>query len=120
MSVWVTNLSDQVWKTYDKSGILLMARWRRNHTNRVKDWQAGFVPLTEDLPPGCCVELNVQVQTPPKWGGYTLELDLCDEGLFYFSAHGSEILSLPITVAPGLRWLSIITGKNKNGEQREI
>lgn len=119
VSVWVTNLSDQAWKAYDKSGILLMARWRRNHTNRVKNWQAGFVPLTEDLPPGCCVELNVQVQTPPKWGGYTLELDLCDEGLFYFSAHGSEVLSLPIMVAPGLRWLSIITSK-KNGEQREI
>ena len=120
VTICVTNKSDQVWKAYDNSGILLMARWRRSHTGRVKDWQAGVAPLLEEVPPGKCVELKVQVQTPPKWGGYTLELDLCDEGLFYFSSHGSEVLSLPIVVAPGVHWLSFITNKNKIGEEREI
>lgn len=120
VTVWVTNKSDQVWKAYDNSGILLMARWRRSHTDRVKDWQAGHVPLFEEVQPGDRVELKVQVQTPPKWGGYTLELDLCDEGLFYFSSHGAEILSLPIMVVPGVRWLNFITNNNKTGEEREI
>jgi len=120
VTVKVTNKSDQVWKAYDNSGILLMARWRRNHTGRVKDWQAGSAPLFEEVPPGKCAELKVQVQTPPKWGGYTLELDLCDEGLFYFSTHGAEILSLPIMVMPGLGWLNFIANKNKTGEEREI
>jgi len=121
IDVSVTNAGNHTWQSYERSGLMLTARWRRNHTDRVKIWQAGDVPLPAALAPGESLTLELNVEVPAKWGGWTLEVDMCDEGLCYFANHGSTILKLPVMAVPYLGWLNRwLPDNNESGERRAL
>jgi hypothetical protein len=58
----------------------------------------GRADLPHDVKAGEEVELTLRINAPKAAGDYILELDLVHEGLSWFTAHGSQIVKIPIKV----------------------
>lgn len=86
--VMVQNLSKLNWQPGEQSGIYLASRWFRDDGSPVMEAAAG-VPLDRPLAPNEKREMVAKVQAPDKGGKYTLEIDLCEQGLAWFSDRGS-------------------------------
>jgi hypothetical protein len=56
--------------------------------------------LPADVPPGGHVTFESTVLAPPQAGFYTLQLDMVQEGLLWFSDHGAETGEIPLRVRP--------------------
>lgn len=113
LQVLVSNSSDTRWQPYDTSGILLTARWRSNHTGKVRVWQAGSVGLPGVLSPHSSASLDLSVTVPNRTGSWTLELDMAEVGVGFFEQRGSGILRLPVLLVPGGDWLSRFMLRNQ-------
>jgi SAM-dependent methyltransferase len=56
------------------------------------------VQLPRSVAPGTEVELACVFQAPSRAGRYRVELDMVDEGIAWFTSHGSNALTLELTV----------------------
>ena len=56
------------------------------------------LPLPQPIGPGESFEGTLSIRTPAKPGSYVLELDLVQEGVTWFAARGSSIVSVPVEV----------------------
>src|SRR5581483_4055577 len=96
--VTVTNVSPDVWRPSEVSGIFVANRWL-NGWGRVVSALDGRSPLPGACPPGSSVEVELSVVAPRESGRYILELDLVDEGVAWFKDRGSEATRVRVQVA---------------------
>jgi thioesterase domain-containing protein/acyl carrier protein len=110
MRVEVTNLSSTLWRRHEDSGIYLAGRWF-NRKGKPFGSSGATAALVRDLNPGETTTLDLPVTLPNKQGRYSLELDLVDDGVVWFSEEGSEPARLNLHVGgrsiisnPGTWW----------------
>lgn len=100
--VKVTNLSKQTWLPAARSGLHLGQRWLDNEGKVVGD-PGPSVPLPKVVPPGKSVTFLVKIPASNTQGLRTLEIDMVDEGICWFSEkqsqHPSQPLRLQLKVA---------------------
>lgn len=84
ITVSVKNDSQRDWPAAKVSGLHLGGRWLDENGSQVGDPVAS-VPLPEDLPSKSSLTLRLPVTVPESAGRLTLELDMVDEGLRWFS-----------------------------------
>jgi len=98
--VTVMNTSPVTWQSTRKSGIMLGNHWI-DRKGRVVRWLDGIAHLSQDLPPGDESELELQVTLPAKRGRYSLQLDMVEQGVTWFSTKGSTVASIDVRVSSG-------------------
>ncbi len=95
LAVKIENVSSGIWLASERSGVLLGARWLNPNNRDVKGHDryvqanSARTPLTTDLEPGSMLELELTVTIPDDPQFDTLEVDMVDEGLTWFSDAGS-------------------------------
>ena len=95
--VGLRNAGPETWHPAGVSGIMLANRWL-DRSGEVVDSADGRAPLTVELAPGASTTLTLRVPAPARPGRWTLELDLVDEGVAWFSSRGSSTARLDIAV----------------------
>jgi hypothetical protein len=115
--VAVTNASPETWAASDRSGIALGNRWR-DATGAMIESLDGRSPLPSELPPGSTVSMEIVVKTPMKPGEWILELDMVDEGIAWFSDHGSPLTTLPVKVNRGARFWDRFLSKSRSPDTK--
>lgn len=115
--VKVQNLSAETWRAGDRSGIALANRWRGSGGDLVPSVD-GRTALPGDLLPGSSTDLEIIVTAPMKPGDWTLELDLIDEGVTWFSDQGSSLTKLRVNVQRGPRFWDRFRGKKNSPESK--
>jgi hypothetical protein len=111
--VELRNASLEIWRPAKVSGIMLANRWL-NTEGEVVNSADGRTPLTEELAPGASTTLFLQATAPARTGPWTLELDMVDEGVTWFSSLGSPTARLDIVVRGATGTLGRLTGKIRN------
>jgi hypothetical protein len=97
LRVELRNVSSEIWQPAKVSGIMLANRWL-NMEGEVVNSADGRAPLTTELAPGASTTIILQVNAPMRTGPWTLELDMVDEGVTWFSSQGSPTARLDIVV----------------------
>lgn len=59
----------------------------------------GRAALPAPVPPGMLVRAELRVEAPPEPGNYTLQIELLEEGMAWFSHHGIPPLNLAVSFA---------------------
>ncbi len=108
--VELRNASSEIWQPAKVSGIMLANRWL-NMKGAVVNSADGRTPLTVELAPGASTTLFLQVTAPARTGPWTLELDMVDEGVTWFSNQGSSIARLDVVVRGATGNWGRLTGK---------
>lgn len=111
--VELRNASSEIWRPAKVSGIMLANRWL-NTEGEVVNSADGRTPLTVELAPGASTTLILQVNAPMRTGLWTLELDMVDEGVTWFSSQGSPTARLDIVVRGATGTWGGLTEKFRN------
>lgn len=85
--VKITNLSNHTWAAAERSGLHLGQRWLNADGQPLGD-PSPSVPLPRTVPAGGSISLTVKFTAPQ--GSSTLEIDMVDEGIQWFSAKKSQ------------------------------
>lgn len=93
--VKVTNLSKQTWLPAARSGLHLGQRWL-DHDGKVIGDPGPSVPLPKIVPPGKSITFLIKIPASSSRGVRTLEIDMVDEGICWFSEKQSQHPSLPL------------------------
>ncbi|WP_417765540.1 AMP-binding protein [Spongiibacter tropicus] len=96
------NNSNQDWPAYAQSGLCLILRWRSS-SGKVRNWQAGYLPIDQNIGAGEHFNTEIRLTTPDKLRRWTLEGELACEGLSLFSEQGIAPGRTTIFVHPNLR-----------------
>ena len=86
--VSVRNLSRQKWLPGEQSGLCLASRWFREDGSVVAGAVTGVL-LERALGPNEACEMIAKIQAPNKTGQFILEIDMCEQGVAWFSDRGS-------------------------------
>lgn len=101
LTVEVTNASPAAWPAY--SALSVGNHWLDQAGQMVRN-DDGRSPIEQAVGPGEHVIVPLRVTAPDKPGGYSLELDVVEEGLVWFGMTGSPTLRIDMQVAaPRLR-----------------
>jgi hypothetical protein len=99
--VAVRNAGDSVWPAAERG----LSPFRLSAANHWLDAEGRAVTnddgrgsLPRDLRPGEEAEITFQVNAPRRPGNYLLELDMLQEGVFWFALKGSHTLRVPVFV----------------------
>ncbi len=92
----VTNGSNQTWGA--GSNYRLSYHWAQNGSVVISEGKRTF--LTAPVSPCQTVPLTATVQAPPTPGTWTIEWDMVNEGVTWFSAQGVATGNKPVTVTP--------------------
>lgn len=98
ISVDVANAGAVPWRPGPQSGIVVAGRWLDNDGMVVRSRDGGTL-LDRRLEPGARHAMELEVTAPERPGSYLLDVDLVDEGISWFSAKGSVLSRLAVTVA---------------------
>lgn len=71
--------------------------WRQMD-EKVAVWDGVFNPLKSDLKQGAVQNLDLAIKAPPVPGHYVLELDMLQNGAFWFAGAGSQTARIPFDV----------------------
>ena len=82
--VTVTNISRHTWPPAKQSGLHLGHRWLDEQGQPVGD-PGRSLPLSKALPRGKSIHFTLPFKAPSQAGQHTLEIDMVDEGLAWFS-----------------------------------
>ena len=93
--VKVTNLSKQTWLPAARSGLHLGQRWLDAEGKVVGD-PGPSAPLSKVVPPGKSVTFTLKIPASTTIGMHTLEIDMVDEGICWFSEKQSKQPSQPL------------------------
>ena len=100
LQVVVRNVGSTVWPSLSSDDgryqIKLANRWIAQES-ALESGESGHAILPHDLVPGEEVAMPLVLGTPAK-GKYTLELDLLQEDVGWFSSYGSQPLRIPLEV----------------------
>jgi len=108
--VSVRNLSRQKWLPGEQSGLCLASRWFREDGSAVAGAVTGVL-LERALGPNETCEMIAKVQAPNKTGQFILEIDMCEQGIAWFSDRGSVPYRSNISVAGRLtKTIANLTG----------
>lgn len=100
--VRVTNTSRHTWPAAGENGWYLVNvgnHWSTRDGRRVVI-DDGRAALPRDLPKHESVDLDLVITAPDEPGEYTLDIDLCQEGVAWFGDEGVVIERVPVTVTP--------------------
>jgi hypothetical protein len=100
LTVTLQNASRMAWPGQQPTWqyqITVGNRWLKPDGTKVNDVD-GRTSLTQDLAPGNSATLRLQVSAPATAGDYVLELDVVQEGVAWFSDHGSPTFRANIKV----------------------
>jgi len=86
--VSIRNLSRQKWWPGEQSGLCLASRWFREDGSVVAGAVTGVL-LERTLGPNETCEMIAKIQAPNKTGQFILEIDMCEQGIAWFSDRGS-------------------------------
>lgn len=86
--VSIRNLSRQKWLPGEQSGLALASRWFQEDGSVVAGAVAGVL-LERALGPNETCEMIAKVKVPNKTGQFILEIDMCEQGIAWFSDRGS-------------------------------
>ncbi len=99
VSIKVTNGSNQTWGAGSSgSNYHLSYHWAQNGAIVVNDGEATF--LASALAPCQSVVLSATVKAPPAAGTWTIEWDMVNEGVAWFSTQGVATGNKTVTVTP--------------------
>ena len=115
--VKVQNISAEIWRAGDVSGVALANRWC-DASGAVVQWTDGRTSLPCDVSPGARIDLEIVAKAPEKPGDWTLELDMVDEGITWFSDRGSSVTRLRVKVQRGPRFWDKLLGKKNTAETK--
>ena len=93
--VKVTNLSKQTWLPAARSGLHLGQRWLDAEGKVVGD-PGPSAPLSKVVPPGKSFTFTLKIPASTTIGMHTLEIDMVDEGICWFSEKQSKQPSQPL------------------------
>lgn len=98
----ITNLSDSFWPSSSddpsRFRVSLGNHWRHaNHQMLRFDDQRFVLPF--DIPPGCTFAMTPVIRVPDVEGEKILEFDLVQEGVDWFSAHGTEAAAVHLSIS---------------------
>lgn len=98
INVKVKNIGDTLWLSKPQGGACCVALGLHlvDSAKRRTDYARGY--LTGDIPPGTEDIIRFKFIAPDKIGHYTLEFDMVDELVYWFSATGSEPQEMEIDV----------------------
>lgn len=96
--VTVRNTSSAPWSVTERSGFMLGCHWLDRKARMVK-WLDGVVPLLNPLLPDEEAELVLPVTMPEKRGRYTLQLDMVQQGVTWFSEKGAPASLVDVRVS---------------------
>ncbi len=82
--ITVTNISRHTWLPATQSGLHLGHRWLDGQGQPVGD-PGRSLPLRKALPRGKSIRFTLPFKAPSQAGKHTLEIDMVDEGLAWFS-----------------------------------
>ncbi|MCU0490760.1 MAG: glycosyltransferase [Chloroflexaceae bacterium] len=102
LRVAVRNTGTAPWPNGGSRPINLAYHWLDRHGQPV-DFEGVRSRLPAALQPGEEVELDMQIEPPPRPGNFQLMLDMVEEDVTWFSVAGAPGLSLPVTVAASNR-----------------
>lgn len=71
--------------------------WRQMD-EKVAVWDGVFNPLKADLKKGVTQNIDLAIKAPPTPGQYVLELDVLQNGAFWFAGAGSQTARITFTV----------------------
>ncbi len=100
LSVALTNTGTRAWTAAGPNPVRLSYHWlARDGT--VVVWDGTRATFTADVPPGVSVTVSLPIAPPASAGLYTLQLDLVQEGIAWFSQQDVPPRDLPYTVTSG-------------------
>lgn len=99
LRVRVHNTGPAPWSNRGAYPVNLSYHWFDIHGQPV-DFEGLRAIMPGPLRPGESVELELQVEPPPRPGDYQLVLDMVEEGVDWFSMQGISGFHIPVTVAP--------------------
>ena len=106
INVIVRNVGDATWPAVGGEGgryaVVLRDRWLSAGGAAAAEAD-GAARMPYDLEPGDTAGLSLQVAAPEAPGDYVLELDVVQEGVAWFGAHGSKTLRAGVRVTPSPR-----------------
>jgi hypothetical protein len=71
--------------------------WRQMD-EKIAVWDGVFNPLKLDLKKGATLNMDIAVKAPPGPGRYILELDVLQNGAFWFGGAGSQTARITVDV----------------------
>jgi len=103
LRVKVKNLSDVTWPAHGRAAdgffqVNLGDNWYTDQNQRIEKHPYVRSGLPHDLKPGEEVEVPLQVTAPPNPGDYTLQIDLVQEMVAWFSEKGSTAPKFKVKV----------------------
>jgi O-antigen biosynthesis protein len=98
LQIIVRNTGLAIWPNGGMHPVNLSYHWLDTQ-GRTVDFEGLRALLPTSLGPGESIEIELQVEPPPRAGAYTLALDLVEEGVGWFSLQGVAPLTLAIDVA---------------------
>jgi SAM-dependent methyltransferase len=98
VEVTIRNQSWRVWTSEGLDHPVLISHHWLDAGRRPVDYDGLRTPLPRPLAPGDECVAAVRVRTPPRPGGYLLEIDLVEEGVSWFSAAGVPPLRVTVRV----------------------
>jgi glycosyltransferase involved in cell wall biosynthesis len=101
LRVAVRNTGTAIWSNRGHHPINLSYHWL-DAQGQMVIFDGVRASLQGPLRPGESVELELQIEPPPRLGDHLLSLDMVEEGVGWFSLQGVAPLNVPLAVAPGL------------------
>jgi O-Antigen ligase len=98
--VTVRNDGLVTWPAGGSQAVQLSYHWHDPAQGRIVVFDGLRTRLPADVAPGRQVTLAAPVLAPPQPGAYTLQWDMVQEGVLWFSAHGDETGNLRVQVRP--------------------
>ncbi len=100
LSVTVMNTGTRTWPAGGATPVRL-ASHLRDAAGALLVWDGPRASLAADVAPGGFAMMALPLPVPASLGSYTLELDLVQDGLTWFSSQGVATRALPLVVSSG-------------------
>jgi subtilisin family serine protease len=96
VSITLTNTGSKTWPIAGTNPVLLSYRWKNSQGAIIGT--SLYTPLPQAVSPGQSVTVSAQVKAPPAAGAHSLEWDLVEKNVTWFSAKAVPPLKVPVTV----------------------
>lgn len=108
--VRVRNRSAKKWEPTCKSGLIVGACFNKKENNR-RQVLAGYQELTHAVLPGASLLINLTIHVPFRIKNMTLQIDMIDDGVDWFSRRGSTPFETAVRIRPFSQLLQHLINK---------
>lgn len=122
LRVRIKNTSAISWPPTYHSGLVLIGRWlnREGEAHGEECRPNGCADLQETIPPGGSAELSLELNIPDTAGRRILNIDMVEDGIAWFSEHGSDAWRKTVYVKNGSWINSLREGRRGRSERSRI